>query len=142
MKARLRKVNGAIPRAASSSSIVAATRCLHYAITHRMLVAKNIPSARLRKLVACGIMEQVPASDGSAYRECALTQKGRELFPVIAALRQWGESHLFSRGEKHLQALVRFARKANDCPVLAFYEGTVALRMRSKRVKSGPSDGE
>ena len=30
----------------------------------------------------------MPASDGSAYREYALTQKGRELFPVIVALRQ------------------------------------------------------
>src|SRR5713101_3969524 len=59
----------------------------------------------LRKLVACGIMEQVPASDGSAYREYALTQKGRELFPVIVALRQWGESHFFSRGEKRFQVL-------------------------------------
>jgi DNA-binding HxlR family transcriptional regulator len=68
-------------------------------------LAKNVLSARLKKLVACGIMEQVPASDGSAYREYALTQKGRELFPVIVALRQWGESYLFSRGEKRLQVL-------------------------------------
>ncbi len=68
-------------------------------------LAKNILSARLKKLVARGIMEQVPASDGSAYREYALTQKGRELFPVVVALRQWGESHLFSRGEKRLQVL-------------------------------------
>jgi DNA-binding HxlR family transcriptional regulator len=68
-------------------------------------LAKNILSARLKKLVACGIMEQVPASDGSAYQEYALTQKGRDLFPVIVALRQWGESYLFSRGEKRLQAL-------------------------------------
>ena len=68
-------------------------------------LAKNVLSTRLKKLVACGIMEQVPASDGSAYREYALTQKGRELFPVIVALRQWGESYLFSRGEKRLQVL-------------------------------------
>ena len=68
-------------------------------------VAKNVLSTRLKKLVECGIMEQVSASDGSAYREYALTQKGRELFPVIVALRQWGESHLFSRGEKRLQVL-------------------------------------
>src|SRR6266850_1720793 len=68
-------------------------------------LAKNVLSTRLKKLVACGILEQVPASDGSAYREYALTPKGRELFPVIVALRQWGESHLFSRGEKRLQVL-------------------------------------
>jgi DNA-binding HxlR family transcriptional regulator len=68
-------------------------------------LAKNILSARLKKLVACGIMEQVPASDGSAYQEYALTQKGRDLFPVIVALRQWGDGYLFSRGEKRLQVL-------------------------------------
>jgi hypothetical protein len=50
-------------------------------------------------------MEQVPASDGSAYREYALTQRGWELFPVIVALGQWGASYLFSRGEKRLQIL-------------------------------------
>ena len=68
-------------------------------------LAKNILSARLKKLVAYGIMEQVPASDGSAYQEYALTQKGRDLFPVIVALRQWGDGYLFSRGEKRLQVL-------------------------------------
>jgi len=49
--------------------------------------------------------EQVPASDGSAYQEYALTQKGRDLFPAIVALRQWGEGHFLSRGENRLQVL-------------------------------------
>ena len=74
-------------------------------------LAKNILSARLKKLVACGIMEQVPASDGSAYQEYALTPKGRDLFPVIVALRQWGEGYLFSRGEKRFQVLDKRTRK-------------------------------
>jgi DNA-binding HxlR family transcriptional regulator len=68
-------------------------------------LAKNVLSTRLKKLVACGVMEQVPASDGSAYQEYVLTKKGRELFPVVVALRQWGESHLFSRGEKRFQVM-------------------------------------
>jgi DNA-binding HxlR family transcriptional regulator len=70
-----------------------------------------IGTRRFSELVACGIMEQVPASDGSAYREYALTQKGRELFPVIVALRQWGESYFFSRGEKRFQVLDKRTRK-------------------------------
>jgi DNA-binding HxlR family transcriptional regulator len=74
-------------------------------------LAKNILSARLKKLVACGIMEQVPASNGSAYQEYVLTKKGRELFPVIVALRQWGENYLFSRGEKRLQIVDKSTRK-------------------------------
>ncbi len=80
-----------------------------------MGLAKNVLSTRLKKLVACGILEQVPASDGSAYREYALTPKGRELFPVIVALRQWGESHLFSRGEKRLQFWTNAPESPFEC---------------------------
>lgn len=64
-------------------------------------LAKNILSTRLRELVAQGILEVVAAADGSAYHEYALTQKGRELFSIIVALRQWGETHLFDEGEPH-----------------------------------------
>lgn len=53
-------------------------------------MAKNILSSRLRTLVAHGILEIAPASDGSAYQEYILTDKGRALFPVIVGLRQWG----------------------------------------------------
>lgn len=62
-------------------------------------LAKNILAARLRELVAQGILEIVPAADGSAYHEYALTPKGRELFSVIVALRKWGETYLFEEGE-------------------------------------------
>ncbi|WP_394840862.1 helix-turn-helix transcriptional regulator [Pendulispora brunnea] len=62
-------------------------------------LAKNILAARLRKLVADGVMELVPASDGSAYQEYVLTEKGRDLFVILAALRQWGERYLFAPGE-------------------------------------------
>ena len=64
-------------------------------------MAKNILSTRLRTLVAQGILEIAPASDGSAYQEYILTDKGRALFPVIVGLRQWGENHLFAEQEAH-----------------------------------------
>ncbi|TGR73418.1 transcriptional regulator, partial [Mesorhizobium sp. M1C.F.Ca.ET.189.01.1.1] len=48
-------------------------------------VAKNILSARLRNLVTHGILEIVPAPDGSAHHEYVLTQKGRGLFYVLVA---------------------------------------------------------
>ena len=49
-----------------------------------------------------GVLESVPASDGSAYLEYALTEKGRRLYIVLVALRQWGESCLFAEGELDL----------------------------------------
>src|SRR6266852_1341126 len=65
-------------------------------------LAKNILSARLQKLVAQGVLETGPASDGSAYEEYRLTEKGRRLYIVLVALRQWGESNLFGKGELDL----------------------------------------
>ena len=62
-------------------------------------ISKGVLSTRLRDLTKRGIFETVPASDGTAYREYILTEKGRGLFPVIVALRQWGEDHLFAEGE-------------------------------------------
>lgn len=54
-------------------------------------LAKNILTVRLRALVDRGILAMEPASDGSAYREYVLTEKGRGLFPILVALRQWTE---------------------------------------------------
>src|SRR6202000_957697 len=53
--------------------------------------AKNILTPRLRALVDDGILTTVPASDGSAYHDYVLTPKGRGVFPVLVALRQWSE---------------------------------------------------
>ena len=64
-------------------------------------MARNILTDRLRKLVDAGIFITQPASDGTAYQEYVLTPKGQSLFPVIVALRQWGEGNLFAPGEPH-----------------------------------------
>ncbi|QPF82236.1 helix-turn-helix transcriptional regulator [Bradyrhizobium genosp. L] len=54
-------------------------------------LARNILASRLRTLVERGILKTAPASDGSAYQEYLLTPKGRGIFPIMVALRQWSE---------------------------------------------------
>jgi DNA-binding HxlR family transcriptional regulator len=54
-------------------------------------IARNILSNRLGRLVEHGILQRDPdAADRRrvAYR---LTEKGRDLLPVLLSLRQWGE---------------------------------------------------
>lgn len=68
-------------------------------------MARNILSNRLRKLVDAGILETREASDGTAYQEYVLTPEGKSLFPVVVALRQWGEEHLFNHGERHSELI-------------------------------------
>ena len=64
-------------------------------------VARNILSDRLRKLLDANILELKGASDGTAYQEYVLTEAGESLFPIVVALRQWGEVNLFREGEPH-----------------------------------------
>ena len=54
-------------------------------------IARNILSNRLARLVENDILRREP--DPADRRKVAytLTQKGRELLPVLIALRQWGE---------------------------------------------------
>src|SRR6266404_238233 len=61
-------------------------------------LAKNILTVRLRTLVDQGILKTVPASDGSAYQEYVLTPKGRGVFPILVALRQWSEEFSCENG--------------------------------------------
>lgn len=76
-------------------------------------VAKNILAGRLKMLVAAGVLEVEPTSNGSAYMQYVLTPKGRSLFPLVVALRQWGEDHLFGPRERRS----RLVEKATGQPV-------------------------
>lgn len=63
-------------------------------------IARNILTDRLRKLTANGLITQVNAPSGRR-RLYTLTDAGKDLFPVIVTLRQWGERHAFEAGETH-----------------------------------------
>ncbi|GGW62393.1 winged helix-turn-helix transcriptional regulator [Streptomyces caelestis] len=63
-------------------------------------IARNILTDRLRKLTAHGLLAQRTAPSGRR-QEYVLTDAGRDLFPVIVTLRQWGERHAFAPGEAH-----------------------------------------
>ena len=58
--------------------------------------ARNLLSDRLRMLVAEGILTTEPYREpGTRTRQrYVLTPKGKELLPVLVALREWGDRHL------------------------------------------------
>ncbi|TFB27149.1 transcriptional regulator [Lelliottia nimipressuralis] len=90
-------------------------------------VARNILSDRLRKLVDADILTLQGASDGTAYQEYVLTDKGESLFPVVVALRQWGEQHLFAKGERHSLLVDRRTGKPVPFMAPAAQDGTGLL---------------
>ena len=53
-------------------------------------IPTNLLSDRLARLLEAGIVEQVPASDGTKRQAYRLTKKGQTLRPILEALRDWG----------------------------------------------------
>ena len=103
-------------------------------------VARNILSDRLRRLVDAGILATRPAARGSAYQEYVLTEQGKSLFPVVVALRQWGERHLFADGEYHSELVDKRTGKTLHAMVPLGPDGHV-VSPDDTEVKKRPSPG-
>jgi DNA-binding HxlR family transcriptional regulator len=59
----------------------------------RLGVARNVLSARLAHLVDEGVLERARYQERPERFEYRLTDKGRELWPVLFALMQYGDRH-------------------------------------------------
>src|SRR5512142_2587885 len=58
-------------------------------------LAKNILSARLKKLVDAQIFSIEPDANSSLTHRYVLTPRGEALYPILVALWQWGEENCF-----------------------------------------------
>src|ERR1700688_2748895 len=107
---------------------------------HRRLgLARHILTGRLRALVEHGILTTAPASDGSTYQEYLLTPKGRGVFPILVALRQWSEEFSPEGGafadvlidRNNGQPVRRLELHAQDGRLLGF--GDIEIKKRRRR---------
>jgi len=62
-------------------------------------MSRSMLSQRLQALLEADVLAQKPLGEGRSYQEYVLTERGRALFPLVVALRQWGEAFLFAAGE-------------------------------------------
>jgi DNA-binding HxlR family transcriptional regulator len=60
----------------------------------RLGVARNVLQDRLERLVEAGILVKVPYQERPLRHEYRLTDMGRDLWPSIVALLQFGDKHL------------------------------------------------
>jgi len=112
-------------------------------------LAKNILTVRLRTLVDQGILEVERASDGSAYQEYVLTRKGRGIFQILVALRQWTEE-FDARPQEIATILVdrdsgrpvkKLELRAQDGRLLAFADTTLRPRPKPSLRANGSRQG-
>jgi DNA-binding HxlR family transcriptional regulator len=66
----------------------------------RLGIARNVLTARLAKLVDAGVLERRAYQDNPPRYDYVLTDKGRDLWPVLTALRQWGDRHAAPHGPR------------------------------------------
>jgi DNA-binding HxlR family transcriptional regulator len=64
----------------------------------RLGVARNILTDRLQRLCSLGVFDRVRYQERPERHEYRLTDMGRDLWPVIIALRGWGDRHLAPAG--------------------------------------------
>lgn len=57
----------------------------------RLGIARNVLNDRLHTLVDAGVFERVAYQDRPPRFEYRLTDRGRDLWPVITSMRQWGD---------------------------------------------------
>ena len=58
----------------------------------RLGISRNILQQRLKTLVDAGVLVRVPYSEHPPRYDYRLTDKGRDLWPVLTAMRQWGDT--------------------------------------------------
>ena len=63
-------------------------------MVHRTGAPRDTLAARLRTLVATGVLERRQYSEHPARFEYHLTAAGRDLYPVIVTLMRWGDQYL------------------------------------------------
>jgi DNA-binding HxlR family transcriptional regulator len=63
------------------------------AFQERLGISRNILQQRLTRLVDAGVLQREPYSEHPLRYDYRLTEKGRDLWPVLTAMRQWGDRH-------------------------------------------------
>jgi DNA-binding HxlR family transcriptional regulator len=96
---------------------------------------------RLRTLVAHGILERVRYQDRPPRFEYRLTEKGRDLYPVVVSLTRWGDRWMAGRHGPPVELVHRACGKTT-MPALACPECGAAVAARDMIARPGPGFGK
>lgn len=104
----------------------------------RLGIARNILNQRLTRLVEEGILDKVAYSDHPPRYDYRLTAKGRDLWPILTAMRQWGDEYAAPDGPP-LRVVHKKCGKASRAVMTCSACGE-PLTARDVRAVKGPGD--
>jgi DNA-binding HxlR family transcriptional regulator len=102
----------------------------------RLGISRNILNVRLTSLVDAGVLDKVPYQDRPPRHEYQLTDKGRDLWPILTTMREWGDRWAAPQGpplEIVHQACGQVAHLRHICDVCGEPIGS-----RSVQTRPGP----
>ena len=100
-------------------------------------IAKTVLSDRLQRLTEAGVLEKIQTREGVDRFEYRLTTSGRDLFPIIIALVQWGDRWVFGPGHEPLELVDRDTGAPVPAVTVQAHDGRV-LAPRDVRFRAGP----
>ncbi len=92
---------------------------------------------RLRKLVRHGVLTRVRYQDRPPRLEYRLTEKGRDLYPVVVSLTRWGDRWMAGRAGPPIELIHRGCGRT-AMPALACPECGAPVGARDMLVRPGP----
>jgi DNA-binding HxlR family transcriptional regulator len=101
-------------------------------------IARNILSVRLHTLVGAGILEKRLYQEEPERYEYRLTASGKDLYPALVTLMQWGDRHL--QGELEPPVVLRHNSCGHEAhPLLVCSHCREELRPRDVTPEAGPA---
>jgi DNA-binding HxlR family transcriptional regulator len=100
-------------------------------------IARNILADRLQTLVAEGILERRAYQERPRRYEYRLTEKGRDLYPVLLALMQWGDRYMAGEAGPPVQLVHEPCGKLMQAELVCDQCGE-AVDPREVRPQAGP----
>ncbi len=106
------------------------------AFQERLGISRNILNQRLTHLVEMGVLKKVLYSEHPPRYEYRLTDKGRDLWPVLTALRQWGDKYAAPDGPP-LRVIHKNCGQIADAAMVCSACGE-PIKARDVRAEPGP----
>jgi DNA-binding HxlR family transcriptional regulator len=102
-------------------------------------VSPHLLSTRLSRLVESGLLERHPYRERPRRDEYRLTEKGLDLYPVVASLLRWGDRWMWDDEQRPPVALEHRGCGRRTTPTLTCSECGEPLEARAVRARVDPS---